>query len=429
VAAGNSALVVQPSPSTDFTVEARIEVIALERPDGSFSSNLLPAGGTAVLMSPRTGQNGLALTGLPPGVYVAARLALGEDGVVAIDANGQRQAVTLPSRELRATFEAPATVAGQRWLLLEPNPPAPLARGSGGLEWAPVLRARIEGEQAVEGVVTVVAVHAQEHAFDAVADDLGGLRIRVQVPPGCDLGDSGGSRSRDEFFAGLGADDRVAVCAVLTDLATMVLSCGHRHDRRSGVRHHAFGTIVELDPAQQAFVMQVREVDAGASISRVFPRPRLRVLAGSARIHRSGYRNIHLDFGALATGMQVEVEWHGEIAQDTVTAHEVEIEDEPGHRHEIEGAIGEVRVAENLLVVVPRGDDPLVVGGRSVPSAEVVILPHTVLFGPDNANRHTLTLGDLRPGQRVWVFGRVVGEQRVEALSVRVRNDGRGRER
>lgn len=429
VGAGDrAALLVQPTPDSDFTVETRFEVLALERPDGTFTGNLLRSAWPLVAISPVPTTSGVALTDLPRGTYVAARILLAEDATVAIGGAGARTRVDVSARDLRAPFAVPTVVAGQSWLLFEPTETAALVRGSANLTWSPSWQTRVDGEQVVDDlVVTVTAVNASERTFDAVADDLGGLRVRVDVPERCELGDPTGPRSPDTFLRDLQPADPVAVCGILTDRGTLVLSCGDRLRRDGeGDRHRAYGCILEVDVPSAVFVMQVREVDSRSAIARVDPRPRLRVLTGNARVHRRGYRNIHLDVAALAPRMCVRVSWRGDVVQGTVAADEVQIEDEPGLRHEIEGSIGEVRVANKLFVVVPRRNDPLVVGGRRVDSAEVIILPHTVLFGPDNANRHRLTLDRLEPGQRVWIHGRVVGDRRVEALAVRVRNDGRG---
>lgn len=198
----------------------------------------------------------------------------------------------------------------------------------------------------------------------------------------------------------------------------------HRRSRGVG-EGKIYGQITELVAATPAIKVQVQEIVRATPGLQTSPLPLLTVLTVDAFIYRSGARTTRLKFGALAVGQRVEIEWRGAVADATVRAHEVEIEDGSGNGggfgNEIEGAVGSIDVAQGLLVAVPRGDDPLLVGGQSVPSATIVIGANTVITREVDNSTTRVALAQAQVGDRVWIWGRVVEPRRVEAVAVRLR--------
>ena len=84
-----------------------------------------------------------------------------------------------------------------------------------------------------------------------------------------------------------------------------------------------------------------------------------------------------------------------------------------------------VDLPTSALTIGPRGDDPLLVGGRSVPSALVVVDATTVLYRDGDSGNQTIGLADVRTTDRIWVRGTVRSDGTVDARTVRVRDDRR----
>src|SRR5262249_23913547 len=68
---------------------------------------------------------------------------------------------------------------------------------------------------------------------------------------------------------------------------------------------------------------------------------------------------------------------------------------------ESEGSVAGVDVDHGTIRVVPRRDDPLLVGGTSVAEVLVVVAPSTRLVLAGQSERELL-LRDLQPGWRIW---------------------------
>src|SRR5690606_5997679 len=187
--AAPAAIVVDTSRAGTYGLDARIDVLALERGDGSFTPNLLSGSATVAIARPSGTSDGLALAELPPGVYVALRLLLAEDGVVATDAQGRRETVAVASRDVRVAFARPVDWQGGgiRWLGLQSVAEPELQRdASGRLVWMPHLAVRPGDLQPVtRAVFTVTAVQGEE--VSGVLASCGRLPVRARFHEDCVL--------------------------------------------------------------------------------------------------------------------------------------------------------------------------------------------------------------------------------------------------
>lgn len=404
----------------DYRVDARVDVLALETAAGTFTPNLSPAGATLPLARPSGTPGGIRLPALPNGTYVALRLMLAENGVTATDSTGRVETVTVPARELRVPFAS--AFGSARWLLLGNAKPPQLTRTGGVLTWTPDLAARSGDAHLLPSASLSLAAVAGGELVGTLSS-CGDLRVSGSVDDGAELSDDSGARDRTGFLGDLRSGDDLDCEGVLTGDGSFRIRRAHRRSRGQ-TEAKVYGRILELLPAVPAIKVQVQEIVRSGPGLVASPLPVLTVRTGSAHIHHSGLRTERLTFAALAVDQRVEVEWRGNVVDGTVTAHEVEIEDGSGSgggSHEIEGQVGSVDVGQRLIVAVPRGDDPLLVGGQSVPSATIALSATTVITREAGGTTRVVGLDAAVNGDRIWIIGRVVEPQRVEAVVVRLR--------
>lgn len=407
----------------DYQVDARVDVLALETAAGTFTANLAPTGATLPLVRPSGTPGGIRLPALPSGTYVALRLMLAENGVIATDGNGRVETVTVPSRELRVPFAS--AFGSARWLLLGNVKTPQLTRTGGVLTWTPDLAAR-SGDAHLLPTTSMSLGAVTGGELVGTLSSCGDLRVSGSLDDGADLSDDSGARDRSGFLGDLRSGDDLDCDGVLTGDGSFHIRRAHRRSRGQ-TEAKVYGRITELLPAVPAIKVQVQEIVRSSSGLVASPLPVLTVLTGSAHIHHSGLRTERLTFAALAVDQRVEIEWRGAVVDGTVTAHEVEIEDGSGSggggngSHEIEGQVGSVDLGQRLIVAVPRGDDPLVVGGQNVPSATIALTANTVITREAGGTTRVVGLDAAVNGDRIWIIGRVVEPQRVEAVVVRLR--------
>jgi hypothetical protein len=420
-AAPAAAVLFDTSAGTDLVLDARADVLAGERADGTFTGNLLASGTVLGLARPSGSASGVRLPAVPPATYVALRLLLAEGGVTASGPDGRTEIVVPATRDVRVPFAAPAELGtGVGWVVVSHDGPPELARGADGrLTWQPRLVARLGDVQPLQdAVVSVGAVEG-----DAIAGTLlaGGLPVRMQPAADCEFSDDSGPRERADFLRDLRPSDEVECDGTLTDADRVAVRRCHARGRGAN-SSKLYGEVVALEPGVPAVAVQVREVvRGGAGIGT--PLPVLRVRTQDARIRRSDARNERLGFDALAVGQWVEVEWHGPVRDGAVDARKIEIEDgfRGGIAHESQGRVEAVDLTAGTIRVVPRGDDPLVVGNRRVPFAVVEVGPGTVIVRGHGRDRRPATLADAGVGDRIWFWGRPIEPQRVQATAVRLR--------
>ncbi len=422
--ASSTSLLVDTGAGGGYALEARVDVLAFERVDGSFTDNVLPTSATLALARPSAASAGVNLPAVPAGTYVALRLLLAENGVTALGSDGRAENVTPTVRDVRVPFAAPTLLSdgGVRWLVLNHNGAPAITRDAAGrLTWQPSLVTRLGDVQPLHDVVVTVAAIEGDHLIGTLSS-AGGMSVRGRLSDDSSLSDDSGSRDRAGFLRDSRSGDDLLCDGVLSHDGSLHLGRAHRRSRSSADESKLYGQIVELLPSVPALRVQVQElVRGGVGIGT--PLPVLTVRTGSAQIHRSGVRSLRLDFSAFAVGQRVEVEWRGAVADNTITAHEVAIEDGAGSgiSHESEGQVAAIDLAQNTIVAVPRSDDPLIVGGQRVSQATVVLSASTVIVREVDGDRRSATLAEARVGDRIWFWGRAVEPQRVQATAVRLR--------
>lgn len=420
--AGGATLVLDTAAGGDYALDGRVDALAFERADGTFTVPLLPPGADLALVRPSGATSGVHLSAVPAGTYVAVRLLLAENGVRATGRNGVVEPCQPATRDVRAPFAAPTAVVAGSWLVLSHAGRPAVSRTGAQLAWQPDLVVRLGDVQPLAEVGFLVATRQGDDLVGTLSS-CGDMVVRGRLDDSTDLSDDSGPRDRRSFLDDSRGGDDLVCDGVLDNDGTFQVRRAHRRSRGLG-EGKAYGEIAALLPSTLAIQVQVQEIVRSTQGLATSPLPVLTVETASAFVYRSGARTVRLEFAALAVGQRVEVEWRGAVVGNAVSAHEVEIEDGyggGGFGHEIEGAVGSVSPATGELVAVPRGDDPLVVGGQSVPSAVVVVGAHTVIVREAGDRRQPVTLAQVQVGDRVWVWGRVVEPQRVEAVAVRVR--------
>ncbi|MFQ5505197.1 MAG: hypothetical protein ACE5F1_10415 [Planctomycetota bacterium] len=411
------------------TISGRLAVVALEDASGTLTRNLLGQEVPVALTDPVNAPSGFHLDGVPAGTYTALQVIFVAGSLRIRTDQGAGAALRVDRQDLRIPLEDPFRHDGirHRWIQLRHRGALDLRQEAGGWKWLPGLSAR-PGQLQVLAGTSFVTHSVDPGAFRVLGSlsSIGGMPVTLEVPPGALLTRRSDNQrvDRSTFFGGLQSGSEIVVNGSLGEDRTITLRAGDDRGSRSQSSENAvLGRITALDLPQKSFRLQVLQIRAGAPELQSGPFPVLTVSAGSAEIHRSSQRHIPLSLNDLSVGLTVKVEWSGSIRSRSVSASEVEIEsDSQSSGPEIEGKIARVKLSEKVLLLVPRKNDPLLVGGKSVPSAEIVIGPGTVLYRKGSSTSF-ITLEQISSADRAWVLGRVLGPQRVQASVVRVRSD------
>lgn len=409
--------------------------MALERPDGSLTGNLIPAAGSELRFADPQGlASGMRLDAVPEGDYVALHVAfLPESGRRRRD-DGSLETIAFERQEHRFAFED--RLAHRRgsddWLYVRHERELQLVTGAGGARsWRPAFAGRRGTLLGVhEGRFEVLRVHAATATIEGRLWAFGrALPFTIQVEPLTEyrrkLGATKERLSKEAFFAAVQPGAFLEVEGRIEGNAIVARELEVRAGSLSGPSHHVYGRVVAVDPPNQTVSVQVLSVREGAQSLPGGAFPVLVVDAAGAEIGRSrtGER---LGFAALVVGAFVEVEWEGAWTSGPVRAREIHLEDSlsgGGAHPEIEGQVGSVDVPGGKLVMVPRRDNPLIVAGRIVTSAEVRVNSGTLVYRDESgAQRVTIPLDQVRAGERAWVVGTVDASGIVTARWVRVRS-------
>jgi hypothetical protein len=423
---GSVHLLVDTATGSDALVQFQVAAVAFERADGSLTGNVLPTPAAVTFADPSGEADGLLLQDVPTGDYASVHLLLAPGSGVGLYSDGTMAAVTGNADlevPLAGGFQHSATARG--WLAIGHNGGLPPTAASVDRNWALAMSGRTDGSaQALQGL-RIAAV--QSPVLVAQAPVAGDGALQVEFAAGCSFDDHPGGR--DDFLRACARGDDVSADGTLHRDGRFVAD----HVRRSGRANDGprlLGRIGELRPATTSFVLQVQaEVRRGGR--RLLPTPvEVLVDASLARMHASDTRRV-LTFGELATGQLAKVEWTSRTPVpgnlELVVAREIEVASSSVPMSpEWEGAVQSVDLNTGTIVVVPRGNDPIVVSGQSVASVDVhvgsgVPIERRELQGP---GRSAITLGDVQPGSdRIWWRGTVTGPAAIDATWVRVRQD------
>jgi hypothetical protein len=426
---GEVLLVVDTAVGITDSLDGRLSVVALERPDGSFTGNLLAAESAVTLADPLGSGSLLALRGVPEGDYVAMRLLFAAGSLSSRDGNGRQHACELERHDLRVGFEDSFRRGRgtDDWLELRHRRSPEIRRGGSSDLWLPLLGLRRGSYHHCHELQVTIALAdlASRTITGTLRTGSGTTAVTLRIQAGALLTERSERRllSDVEFFARATPGRVVYVRGALQTGGTLLVTSAElRHANEHRGENEVLARIDALLPGNQ-FTAQVLAVRRGALAGLQLPK--FTVDAAGARIQHSHGSHQSLPFSALQVGMLVEIEWDGPADLRPVPAREVEIEDHDGgssQHPESEGAVAEVLPAQNVLVAVPRRDDPLIVGGRAVSSARVRIGAGTYLFRDDDG-RTPITLAQVRAGERVWFRGAVQQDGDVLATWVRVRSE------
>lgn len=432
--AGAIHVVFDTATGSDALVQYQIAAAVLERADGTPTANLLPAPVLVTLADPSGAIDGLALRAVPGGDYLALHLLLVPGSGLALYPEGATAAVTT-APDLIVPLPEPLQhdASGTSWLAVAHQGSAPPAvrPGRGTIDWQPVLQARSAGSpQALDGL-RITAVAGQD--LLAVLDASGAGRLRVEFDAGCVYHGENGQQLSGlaEFLTGALPDACIDVTGRLQRDGSIVVQLA-RHCRSDTRGPRLIGRITALEPATTSFLMDVLATARGGE-RVVLPTPeRVRVEAATALVTYSHTRRI-LRFRDLAVGNLAKVRWSQRSASgsgfDKVVASEIEITGGAAcapMQPEWQGRVEAVDAAGSSITVVPRGNDPIVIGGVAVASVEIrvdaaAILERRARNGP---GRSAIGLEDIVAGvDRIWWRGSVTGPAETTAYWIRVRAD------
>lgn len=430
---GSVYVVVDTSTGSDTLVQFQVAAAVLERGDGTATANGLRAAELVTFADPTGEVDGFVLHDVPTGNYESLHLMLVPGGGAASFANGEvRTATSAIDVAVPIADGLQHSAQGRSWLVLGHNgaaPPAAPAAGAGVVVWTPTLTARADGsQQQLEGLRVALVQAPTVTAQLAAADD--GL-LTVGFAAGCTFDDDeGGTYGRsDDFLARLGGEDDLRVSGELRRDGRILARSAHRGRGNDGPR--LLGRITDLRPLDSTFLMDVRaEVRRGGERRLLDPPVSVLVLAAEARIHRPDDRAA-LTFADLQVGNLAKVEWTrrgpGPGGVEQVLAREIEVTSQARPmRPEWQGLVQSVDLTSDSLVVVPRGDDPIVIEGVAVLQATLHVDGNTILERRERngPGRITIGLGDIVPGaDRIWWRGTVTGPASIDATWIRVREE------
>lgn len=425
-APGSVHVVLETATGSDALVQFQVAAVALERSDGSMTGNLLPSPEMVTFADPSGEIDGLTLANVPTGDYASLHFVVAPGSGVALYPDG-RTAPVGTAVDLAVPLDSGLqhTATGRSWLCVGQNGSLPPVAGAGNRDWTPTMSGRADGSSLTVDGVRIAAVQAPTMVAQVGVVDDGALQ--VEFGAGCVFDDH--PVGRDDFLRRSARGDDLSCDGELHRdgrfVASRVRRGGHNND---GPR--LLGRITELRPAASSFVLRVQaEVRRGGR--RLLPVPEdVLVDASTARIHGSDHRRT-FSFGDLVVGQLAKVEWSSRTPRpgslELVVAREIEVTSgSVPMRPEWEGAVQGVDLVTNTIVVVPRGNDPIVVLGQSLTSVDVhvgvgVPIERRERNGP---GRSSIGLPDILPGiDRIWWRGTVTGAAAIDASSVRVRRD------
>lgn len=422
-------LLLDPATGSDAFVEVQVAAAALQRPDGSFTGNLLPADVMLTIADPTGEPQGLLLPAVPAGTYRELHLMLVPGSASAVLQDGSRAGVDFASADLGIHFDVDVVHDGQAstWVAARHLGAASLQPGGNGrIVWMPQLGGgSAAGTPVSDATLRVLMVqNGTVVGGFAGTDDHG---VHLEFEHGVELFDDHGQHVGDPaaFLGGLGAGSELCVSGMFDDHGGLRgQRVRHCFDDRGGSGPRLLGRITDLDAVGGTFGMDVLAQTHHGERSFVGAPEHVVVHVGSASIHFSHTWAV-LGFGDLLQGDLVKVRWSLRNGSD-LTASEIEVESHGGMAAspEIEGRVSEVQLANQVIVVVPRGNDPLLVQGRAVARAEIHVGAATRIERHESGSHTAIGLGDIvANGDRIWIRGTATGPDTVDADWIRVRHD------
>ena len=421
----NARLVLDSRVTSGEVVVGVASAIAVEGPGGTLSANVLQTPIRIELATPASQVQSIELRGVPAGPQVAVRLAFAPGSLYLRSANGTR--VPIADGEVRIPFVAPLDLRSARQVWIRHNGSGATRRdGNGATRFAASWSAGTEATIAlIDASVEVASLNGSE--VTVFVDAQRQVAGKLSYGPSSSLWRDGQKMDGAQFVQGLGAGHHLVLRGWLDDSGRIELSSCDDKGRRRDNESKIFGRVTAHDTASKLLSVRVFQIRYGATNWPRDPLPLAKVDYSTAKLRDSSDRRQPVDPSAFRVGTWLEVEWHGEQAPSNVRAHEVELEHgkDAGLGPEIEGAVQSVDASAGRIVVVPRKDDPLVVGGKRVSRAVVVVGANTRIVRRRDNGPIEIRLASVTSADRIWIFGRVLANGEVDASYVRVRNDTR----
>ena len=315
-----SQLLLDPTAGATTDVTVQVEVVALERADGSLTTDLLPGSGSLDLVRTDGATETLGIDAPPAGSYVALRILLaGSEAVV--DSGGAARRISLGSRELRVPF-ANAVDASNGLLLGLRHTAAFVDPGENGT-WQPALAPADPDVLSLR----LARVDVASTSLDGtVLGTLGDRAVELFFAPDAVLLRDPDLEplSIDAFVNGVAPGHRLLVDGLLelgrTVQVSAAVDLGPRD--RSGRGNNGFGeirgVILEFDDEDE-FDMSVLEVLSGRDrLPDPLPR-RIEVDVDDSRLFvvpQPGRPAGPIEADDLEVGMTVQVRWREPIDDD-----------------------------------------------------------------------------------------------------------------
>lgn len=426
-------MIVDTGASANAELSGQVEVVALERVDGSVTANVLAQPAAMVLADPAGRSSGIELTGAPAGVYQAAQIMLTPGSLTATVPGGAAQPVTGVPTPVRIPFDqllqVPSADEGfvarhVDEVVLSPGP-------NGVLQWDPIIDGRLRDLLPMFDLRMTIA-EIDTAALRAVAwvPNWNGARVTLRFQAAARLELGGQVVSTAEFINHLEHGMEIAVDGLVDGARLLwVLAASDDVPRppvASGNKSEVLGAITELDPANPAFTLRVLRVrKAAAAFAAGVPAELVVLVSGKTNVKwnpRWGGGGAQVGYSALHVGQQAWVEWHGAAPNGVVTAHKVDITaGGPGRHHAaIAGRVQVVKTSANEIVVASANGAGFTIGKQTHPFVTVEVEPATFVVRREGARGvFLIAQSEIVSGEAIFVLGRPEGgEPRLRATLV-----------
>tara|TARA_R110002111_G_scaffold105295_3_gene163284 strand:- start:496 stop:1899 length:1404 start_codon:yes stop_codon:yes gene_type:complete len=429
-------VVVETRAGSDALVQFQLAGATLEGPAGQQTDNLLPASTVLTVGDPTGEPFGLRLNPTPSGNYIALHLILVPDSGIVISPDGTSQSVTSPI-DVRIPISEGLQHDQQSasWLVVG-HDSAPLSSvllggQPGSLIWTPTMTGRLDGANVQLGELRFPV--SNQNAIAATAATIGDATIELGTSPACIFEDETATpyASQAAFVAALSIDDDLVATGDLHRNGRIEATRIRRSSGSNEVR--LIGTILSIDAATSSFTMQVMATrQNGNQVQLATPETAI-IRAANAIIELSS--STQASFATLMAGQSVKVKWLSKSLSQSPSngtpqyiAREVELlsGSNTAIHPEWEARVQSVDLANQVIVVVPRNNDLILINGVSVNQAEVLVSNTTMIERRENqgGSNSSITLAQIQPGtDRIWIRGTVVGSALISATRVRVRED------
>ena len=420
-------VVVETRAGSDALVQFQLAGATLEGPAGDQTPNLLPESTILTVGDPTGEPSGLRLRAAPTGEYTALHLVFVPGSGIAIAPDGSSQAVAGPT-DLRIPITSGLQHNQQNgsWLVIG-HDSIPLSNPALPLTWNPVMTGRLDGASIQLRELRFPIANANSVA--ATATTVGNASLEVDCSAACVYEDDSGQPypSRSAFLTDLSLDDDLSADGDLRRdgrLETTRL----RRSRRSD-QPRLIGSILAIDAATSSFTMQVVATRSnGNQVQLATPETAI-IRAGNAIIEAAS--STTTSFSSLAAGQMVKVKWFNRslsAGTPEYTAREVELlnSSNTSIQPEWEARVQSIGLNNQVIVIVPRSNDPIIIHGVSVPQAEVVVSNTTSIERRQNqgGTDFPITLAEIQAGvDRIWIRGTAIGSAMIAATRIRVRQD------